>query len=171
MNRLYSPRTALAAALVLMVVILVVAWTLPAEADTPPADAIATQTADRLERWQETPLPAPPTTTVGQFAPSGLSDCDEMTWYRVQAGLPAKFDQIGWRESRCINRDDVRTFCCHGWFQLFVSLHLRDHRLAARYAACGIDSADDVNSDTPIDKWRQACAAKAVYDVQPGAWS
>lgn len=138
----------------------------------PPIDfGAASASARRLDRWQETPLPAPPTTTASQFAPPGLSDCDEMTWYRVQAGLPAKFDRLGWRESNCRNEDAVRTFCCHGYWQLYVSLHLRDHRLASRYAACGVDSADDVNSDTPIDKWRQACAAKAVHDVQPGAWN
>jgi hypothetical protein len=48
---------------------------------------------------------------------------------------------------------------------LNVGLHLRDHRLAGRYHACGVYSYADVNSDTPGDKLRQACAAKALFDV------
>lgn len=114
------------------------------------------------------PPPPPPPTTLpppSMYAPPGLSDCDEMTWYRIDAGLPAAFDGIGWRESNCRNEDAVRTFCCHGYWQLYTSLHLRDHRLAPRMAACGVSSHYDLNSDTPEDKKRQACAAKALYDV------
>ena len=99
------------------------------------------------------------------YAPEGLSACDEMSWYREAVGLPARFDGIGHRESRCLNRESVRTWCCVGWWQLWVGLHLDDHRLAPRYAECGITSYRDVNSDTPADKLAQACAAKALYDV------
>ena len=130
---------------------------IPAPADTP------TATAERCTAVQMSETSPPPATQPA--APSFASDCDEMSWYRARVGLPARFDQIGWRESNCRNEDGVHTSCCHGWWQLNVSLHLRDHRLADRYAACGIDSYTDVNSDNPDDKRRQACAAKALYDV------
>lgn len=100
------------------------------------------------------------------FAPEGLSDCDEMNFYRVQWGLPSAFAGLGWRESNCRNEDGVRTWCCYGYWQLYVSLHLRDSHLADRYHECGVYSAFDVNSDNPFDKQRQACATKALYDVQ-----
>jgi hypothetical protein len=128
----------------------------PAERElTGPATAHAV--AERL---------TPPTTTVW------ADPCAELTHYRQLVGLPAELDRIGYRESRCLNRDDVRTWCCHGWWQLYINLHLQDHRLAPRYAACGITSPDDVNSNTPQDKYRQACAARALYDVQGlNAWA
>lgn len=106
------------------------------------------------------------------FAPSSLDGCDEMSWYRQQFGLPARFDQIGWRESNCRNEDGVHTSCCWSYWQLWVTLHLRDHRLAEPYAACGVDHYDDINSDTPLDKQRATCAAAAVYTVVGfSAWS
>jgi hypothetical protein len=134
---------------------------LPPEIDTA---AVATATAVRVEVPPPAPVedvaaPPPPA------APSGMINCDEMSWYRQRAGLPARFDALGWRESNCRNEDAVHTSCCHGWWQLNVGLHLRDHRLAGRYHQCGVYSYADVNSDTPGDKLRQACAAKALYDV------
>jgi hypothetical protein len=121
---------------------------------------------EQAERGEQTQLLQPPTTEPpSQYAPEGLSDCDEMNWYRVKVGLPDAFSGIGWRESNCRNEDGVKTFCCHGYWQLFTSLHLKDHRLAPRMAACGVSSHQDLNSDTPEDKLRQACAAKAAYDV------
>jgi hypothetical protein len=121
------------------------------------------------------PPPPPPVevaTPVEVVAPAGLSNCDEMSWYRKAAGLPARFDQLGWRESNCRNEDGVHTSCCYGWWQLNVGLHLRDRRLIGAYHRCGVWSAADVNSDTPSDKLRQACAAKALYDVVGySAWS
>lgn len=106
------------------------------------------------------------TTTVLTFA----DDCSEMSWYRQQAGLPAAFDKIGWRESNCRNEDGVRTSCCHGWWQLH-----RMHFDGSGYVYgewCDVRSYTDVNSDTPEDKARQACAAKALYDkVGLSAWS
>ena len=124
------------------------------------APAVALEPATRGTAVEMTPT-SPPPTEVPQFA----NDCDEMSYYRQAVGLPARFDQIGWRESNCRNEDGVHTSCCYGWWQLNVALHLRDRRLAGRYATCGIDSYQDVNSDTPGDKLRQACAAKALYDV------
>jgi len=106
------------------------------------------------------------------FAPEGLSNCDEMHFYRAQWGLPARFDQLGWRESNCRNEDGVHTGCCWGYWQLWTSLHLRDHRLVDKMHNCGVFSHYDLNSDTPIEKQRQACAAKALFDVVGySAWS
>lgn len=113
----------------------------------------------------------PPQPAAPAGPPAG-DNCAEMSWYRQRVGLPARFDQLGWRESNCRNEDGVHTSCCYGWWQLNVGLHLRDPRIAPRYAACGVDSYLDVNSDTPGDKSRQACAAKALYDVVGlSAWS
>lgn len=155
-----------------LLMILVLAVT-PASLDLPPegvvvpADASATAERGTQAQMTET-LPPPAAAPVA----TNLSNCEEMAMYRASVGLPARFDQIGWRESNCRNEDGVHTSCCYGWWQLNVSLHLRDHRLAPRYAACGVDSYTDVNSDTPDDKRRQACAAKALFDVVGySAWS
>jgi hypothetical protein len=142
--------------------------------DLPPEGIFTAATAEapatRGTAVQVTETAPPP--VVVDVAPDGLSNCDEMSWYRQRAGLPARFDAIGWRESNCRNEDGVRTSCCHGWWQLNVSLHLRDRRLAGRYHDCGVYSYADVNSDTPGDKLRQACAARALYDtVGLSAWA
>jgi hypothetical protein len=124
---------------------------------------IVTVGAERVgEPIQVTATEPPP---PANEAPEGLNNCDEMSWYRQRAGLPARFDSLGWRESNCRNEDGVHTGCCVGWWQLSVSLHLRDSRLAGRYHDCGVYSRYDVNSDTPGDKRRQACATKALFDV------
>lgn len=121
--------------------------------------ATASATAVRLD---------PPPPTVPTFA----DDCDEMSYYRAGVGLPAVFDRLGWRESNCRNEDGVRTSCCHGWWQLSINLFLRDARMSRRLADCGVTSAADVNSDTAADKLRQACAARALYDLEGLApWS
>lgn len=119
--------------------------------------------ADALEPAVRMDPPTVVPTTIG--VPSFTSDCDEMHYYRANAGLPARFDQIGWRESNCRNEVGVHTSCCWGYWQLNVSLHLQDPRLAGRYHACGVSSRTDVDGDNPDDKRRQACAAKALYDV------
>jgi hypothetical protein len=123
------------------------------------------QPAERGRQIQVVAPPPPPTTVLSPYAPVGLSDCDEMNWYRANVGLPEAFSGIGWRESNCRNEDAVRTFCCHGWWQMYTSLHLRDHRLAPRMEACGVRSEQDLNSDTPEDKLRQACAAFALWEL------
>lgn len=131
---------------------------LPAEGIV--ATAVADAAATRGTQVQIEPtLPPPPET------PTFATDCQEMSWYRQRAGLPAVFDRLGWRESNCRNEDGVHTSCCYGYWQLNVGLHLRDGRIAPRYRMCGVDSYTDVNSNTPDDKQRQACAAKALYDV------
>ena len=126
--------------------------------------ATATAPAVRLD-------PPPPPVELAPL-PTFSNDCDEMRYYRAGVGLPVRFDAIGWRESNCRNEDGVRTSCCFGWWQLSVAVHLRDRRLAHRYHDCGVWSYDDVNSDTAADKLRQACAAKALFDVVGySAWS
>ena len=90
--------------------------------------------------------------------------------------LPERFDRVGFLESSC--RNDVSSFCCHGYWQLYVTLHLQDHRLAPLYAACEIRSIASVlgdDDDTPLElarkKQRNACGAAAVYAVSGGgAW-
>jgi len=106
------------------------------------------------------------------FAPADWTGCLEMEFYRRQAGLPDRFDSLGWRESNCRNEDGVRTGCCHGYWQMWTDLHLRDHRLAPLMADCEITGPQDLNSDDPLEKQKQACAAKALYDVVGlQAWS
>jgi len=140
----------------------------PTSLDLPPEIA-APATADVPAERLDPPVPVPVPVLV---APEGMSNCDEMSWYRQRAGLPARFDAIGWRESNCRNEEGVHTSCCYGWWQLNVGLHLRDGRIGPKYRACGVNSRFDVDSDTPGDKLRQACAAKALYDVVGmSAWS
>ena len=136
--------------------------------DLPPEGVIvetatATATAERGTQVQMTETSPPP--PAAPVAPPTADNCEEMQWYRIRAGLPARFDSIGWRESNCRNEEGVHTSCCWGYWQLNVALHLRDHRLVDAYHDCGVYSRYDVDSDTPGDKQRQACAAKALYDV------
>lgn len=130
--------------------------------------ATATEQADRGEQTQL--VAPPPPAVVVQYAPDGLDDCDEMNWYRIDAGLPERFSGIGWRESNCRNEDAVRTSCCHGYWQMHMMHFNGSGVIYGVY--CGAYSYHDVNSDTPEDKKRQACAAKALHDeVGISAWS
>lgn len=115
----------------------------------------------RGEQIQVTTPPAPP--AVG----AGLTGCPEMQAYRIAAGLPEQFDAIGYRESRCRNSDEVRTFCCYGYWQNFISSHLsRQSAYRQRIIdECGVTGADDINSDTPDDKRRQACVTYVVWSI------
>jgi hypothetical protein len=109
--------------------------------------------------------PPPPAGLRGMpFAPAGLSDCDEMTFYRKQAGLPERFDSLGWRESNCRNEEGVHTFCCWGYWQLHQQ-HTRSGYAKRWRDECDIDSRTDFDSDTPLDKQRQACGAFVLYDM------
>lgn len=130
--------------------------------------AEATAVAVRLippEQIQSIPTTIPVGIFDLPFAPEGLSDCDEFDYYRTQFGLPERFNALAWRESNCRNEDDVKTWCCHGYLQLYISLQIQDYRITDRYHLCGVWSSDDVNSDTPLDKQRQVCAAAVLYDV------
>ena len=129
-------------------------------------EALATTTTS-------TTLPAPPTGLWGApFAPEGLSDCDEFKFYREQWGLPARFDALAWRESNCRNEDGVKTFCCYGYLQLWVDYQITDYRVTDRFHECGVYSHFDVNSDTPIEKQKQLCAAAVIFSISGyGAWA
>lgn len=132
---------------------------------TEPAEATVEATRVSPPVPTTTTTPPVPTGLQGQpFAPEGLSDCDEFNFYRVQWGLPDRFSKLAWRESNCRNEDGVKTFCCHGYLQLYVSLFLKDHRMVGPFHACGIFSHHDVNSDNPLEKQKQLCGAKALYD-------
>ena len=133
-----------------------------------PIDESALQTAERLQTAENVPLGL----ENRPFAPPGLSDCDEMDFYRLQWGLPDQFSALGWRESNCRNEDGVKTWCCHGYWQMWTSLHLDDHRLAPKMVECGVSGHHDLNSDDPVEKQKQACAARALYDtVGLSAWA
>ncbi len=159
----------------------------PAAADVAPMRSTSTATLDVAADASATAVRVdPPHSPANQlalpvgaglhgrpFAPEGLSGCEEMSFYRVQWGLPVSFDSLGWRESGCRNEDMVRTSCCVGYWQLYVSSFVRDLRAGPRLAdECAVYSAGDVDSDTALDKQRQACAAAVVYSIQGfGAWS
>ena len=97
------------------------------------------------------------------YAPAGLTGCNEMMWYRINAGLPAAFDRIGFRESGCRNENTVRTSCCHGYWQLAIALHLKTPATRNAYHQCGVNSVDDINSNTAHNKKAQACATQVLY--------
>jgi len=99
------------------------------------------------------------------FAPDGLDECAEASWYRQQWGLPDVFDGIAFRESRCIAREDVRTSCCVSRYQLYVRLHLRDDTLRLRYEACEVFDETDLDGPQPIEQQRAACATRALFDL------
>lgn len=133
------------------------------------------RSAERGVQVQINPPPPPPPAPTGlwgqPFAPAGLGDCDEMNFYRRQWGLPDRFAALGWRESNCRNEEGVKTYCCYGYWQLYFSQHRQDHRMRPRYDACGVYTIWDYNGDEPLDKQKQACAAKALYDtVGYSAW-
>lgn len=115
-------------------------------------------------------VPVWPTGIWGRpFAPFGLDDCEEMRYYADQFGLPPAFDRIGWRESNCRNEDGVRTFCCYGYWQL-NEMHFTNHPEIFG-EICDAWSHADVDSDTALDKQRQACSAKQLYDTAGlGPW-
>jgi peptidoglycan hydrolase-like protein with peptidoglycan-binding domain len=133
-----------------------------------PATLASLRAAKRLNNaTQVTPtLPPPMTTGLNglPFAPAGLSNCAEMSFYRQQAGLPEKFDALGWRESNCRNEDGVHTSCCWGYWQLHQN-HVRSGYAKRWREECQIDSYQDFNSDNAIDKQRQACGAFVLYDM------
>jgi len=87
-----------------------------------------------------------------------------MFWWRAYFGMPAKFDQIGQRESgvgQCDNNAVSPTGCCVGWWQLH-HINFRDHRMIEPFAACGATWLN-VRGDDMDSKRRQACAAAALY--------
>jgi hypothetical protein len=98
------------------------------------------------------------------FAPETLDDCADAQFYRIQFGLPERFDRLAWRESRCTNT--AHTYCCWGYLQLHVYLHLRDPRIGWRYReTCQVFSRHDIFGDSPLAKQKQMCAVKQLFDV------
>ena len=143
----------------------------------PPPEVVSNfDEADRVGNYiagETIPVPPAPGLQGKPFAPEGLSEVEQVEFYRVQWDLPEYFGckswMIGWKESNC--RNDVSSWCCHGIWQLWVDLHLKDHRLAPRYAECGITAISDVLGNEPIKMQRNACGAKAVLDISGcGAW-
>jgi hypothetical protein len=131
--------------------------TVHADTDHPINDpATGMMVASRLN-----PPPPPPVWPTGiyglPYAPFGLSDCQEMMFYAAQFGLPGQFEGIGWRESNCRNEDSVHTGCCWGYWQMsYIHFPMPE---------CDAWSYRDVNSDNPLEKQKQACAAKQLYDA------
>lgn len=117
------------------------------------------QPAVRLNnQYQETPLPPPP------LNPDRLTGCAEMDWYRQYVGLPEVFNGLGWRESNC--RNDVRTFCCYGYWQEYISLWLspKSSYRTRLIDDCGISGVAAIYGLSDRQKLAQACAAKVVYE-------
>lgn len=125
------------------------------------ADVVSAPLAERGTQIPGPTLP-PPGLNGLPFAPADLTGCDEMEWYRVQAGLIDHFDGVGFRESSC--RNTVSSSCCHGYWQIHegVWIPMPECSVATVAALLGTD---------PIDKQRNACAARVVYETQGGsAW-
>lgn len=98
-----------------------------------------------------------------QGLPECEARCEEMQFYRIQAGLPDIFDRMGFGESSCKNT--IENSCCHGYFQI--------HELYwYNVPQCGVTNIYDLQGDEPIKKQRNACVAKVVYDTSGcGAWT
>jgi hypothetical protein len=124
----------------------------------------------RKRNWFQATDTVPPPSKPGLWgmplAPVGLSRCDEMEFYRAQAGMPAYMDGVGFRESSCRNDVVSSIGCCYGYWQAYVSLHLRDAKLSPRYARCEVDEISDVYGNLPLQKQKNACVAKAILDIQ-----
>lgn len=115
------------------------------------------------------------TTTVLVASSPPLDKCAEMETYRVAAGLPARFgasghhqrwtrsDGLGWRESKCGNNEISQTGCCVGYWQI-GKVVFNDWRVHPRAVACGA-TWSNIRGETVGAKTRQACVAKALYDI------
>lgn len=138
--------------------------------------AAATKPAVRLTPPTTSTAPAPTGLGGRPFAPKGLDECAEMEFYRKQFGLPERFgtggghqlwvasDGLGWRESKCKNY--VNTWCCYGYWQLHINLFLKDWRLGPLLRnECKVEGVSDIFGTTPLQKQKQACAARKTYDV------
>jgi Putative peptidoglycan binding domain len=119
--------------------------------------------------------PAPQLSNAGglhgmPFAPDGLDLCQEMSYYRVQAGLPERFDAIGYRESRCQNDAKSTTaigVCCVGFWANHISSHLSPQSAYRPFiiAFCEVTGRADVYGTDPLQKQKQACVTKVVFDI------
>lgn len=129
------------------------------------APAQANLPAIRISASTTTTAPIPTGLNGLPFAPAGLERCDEMNWYRVQWGLPERFESLGWRESNC--RNDVKTYCCYGYWQLYINLFLKDYRLGpVLRSECKIEGVADIFGNLPLQKQKQACGTRKLYDLE-----
>lgn len=109
-----------------------------------------------------------------EFAPPELTGCEEMEFYRVQAGLPDRWGDeprtgpvrqkgIGWRESNC--RNDVTTYCCGGYWQIgWGNITAYGYRAFGIWDRCKIASRYDYVGTSSLQKQKSACAAKGLFD-------
>lgn len=109
--------------------------------------------------------PLVPAKRLNPPVPQFSDPCEEMSFYRQQAGLPERFDAIGFRESRCNNTVTSRTGCCFGYWQNYLSSHLRASYRERIVNECGVTQVSDIRGDSPQQKQRQACVTKVVYDI------
>ena len=126
-----------------------------------PVDSNLRQAVRLHNAYQETELAPPPEI----LNPNHLTGCDEMDWYRKYVGLPETFNTLGWRESNC--RNDVRTYCCYGYWQVYITLWLSpnsDYR-PALLNNCGINGVESIFGLSNRQKLAQACATKVAYDI------
>jgi hypothetical protein len=130
------------------------AYPLPAD----PAAAVRILNAVQVTPTQPPPVEARTGLHGLPLAPYGLTDCQTASFYRAQAGLPAVFDALTYRESRC--QPNVGTWCCSGLLEI--------HELwIPRLAGCDVFVRSDL-----YDSQRNMCAASVVYAAQGiNAWS
>lgn len=144
----------------------------PARRGTP----LTTPTVPATAATTTTTTPAPVGLNGLPFAPAGLDECAEMLFYMQQFGLPSRFgdggrhqrwtpsDGLGWRESKCKNY--VNTWCCYGYWQLHINLFLKDWKLGPLLRnECKVNGVSDIFGHAPLQKQKQACAARKLYDV------
>lgn len=135
----------------------------PSEINEPATPAISGyQTAVRVNPPPQ-PDPAPQAAPLYEEESPPADLCASAHAMRAEVGLPVRFDALSWRESNC--RNDVRTFCCYGIYQLYWSVISKDHRMGLRIAACGVDSLSDIYGETMVKRRANTCVAKALYDV------
>lgn len=140
-----------------------------------PDGLIGSVTWGALEQAVRVEVPAPqPSNARGlhglPFAPDGLDLCEEMNFYRVQAGLPDRFDAIGYRESRCQNDAKSTTaigVCCVGFWANYISSHLSSQSAYRPFiiAFCGVTGRADIYGPDPLQKQKSACVTKVVFDI------
>lgn len=149
-----------------------------------PQGAPAGSTQPPAPAPQETPGPTPAPSADGSngyglrglpFAPDGLDACAEMNFYRVQWNLPDQFSDYprsgprsqqgyGWRESKCRNDVTSGTGCCVGYLQIHTG-NFTAPGYRSGIAACEVSKRSDILGNAPLQKQKQMCVAKVLYDV------
>lgn len=151
------------------------------QAPSPSAPAGPATSPGSAPQEAPTPTPVPAGEPSGYglqglpFAPDGLDACAEMNFYRLQWGLPAQFgDQprsgprsqqgYGWRESNCRNDVVSGTGCCVGYLQIHTG-NFTAPGYRSGIAACEVSKRSDILGNAPLQKQKQMCVAKVLYDV------